>query len=170
MKDRVRINNFIRVPEVRVIDEEGKNLGVIPTQEANKMALDAGLDLIEISPNAVPPIAKIMDFGKYQYLENKKQKLARTKTQMTEVKGVQIGIATGDHDLEVTARKASEFLAEGNRVKVTLTLRGRAKYMDKKFLRERVERLLKLITEKYRVAEDMKPGPRGLMMMIEKSL
>ena len=168
MDFKLRVNNQIRASQLRVIDEEGNNLGVLSIAEALKEASARGTDLIEISPNAVPPVAKIMDFGKYQYVENKKKKLAKAKTQTTEIKNVQLGIATGDHDLELIAKRSSKFLSEGNKVKIRLTLRGRAKYMDKTFLRGRIERMLKLITEKYKISDDIKPGPKGLMMTIEK--
>lgn len=127
-----------------------------------------GVDLIEISPNAVPPIAKLMDYGKYQYLENKKQKLSRAKVQVTETKAIQVKIGTGDHDLAIKAGKASEFLGEGHRVKINLFLPGRAKYLDGKFLNERLERLLKLLTVAYRVSDPEQKSPKGLSIVIER--
>jgi len=129
-------------------------------------AREKGLDLIEISPNAVPPVAKIMDFGKFQYEQKKKQQKTRTKT--TETKSLQIKIGTGEHDLELKARKASEFLKEGHRVKIDLFLRGRAKYMEKGFLEDRLNRVLHLITEEFKVADAPKRSPKGLSMIIEK--
>jgi translation initiation factor IF-3 len=165
---RVRINNQIRVLEVRVIDDEGANLGVMNTTDAIKLAESKNLDLIEISPNAVPPIAKITDYGKFQYLENKKQKAARAKTQIAEVKNIQISIGISDRDLELKAKNASEFLKEGNKLRVVLTLRGREKYLDKNFLKERVNRLFKLLTEEYKVIDDLKPAQRGQAMTIER--
>lgn len=166
--EKVRINHQIRVAELRVIGDDGTNFGVISLSEALKKAEEAGLDLIEISPNAVPPIAKIMDFGKFQYDQNKKQKQARTRAHTVETKGLQVKVGTGDHDLELKAKKASEWLREGNRVKIDLFLPGRTKYMDMKFLRERLERILKLITESFRVAEEAKKSPKGLTTIIER--
>lgn len=153
---------------MRVIDQEGNNLGVISFEDALKQAQDAGLDLIEITSTTTPPIAKIMDFGKYQYLESKKQKKAKAGAKATETKVIQVKIGTGDHDLELKAKKASEWLKEGHRIKVELFLSGRAKYMDEKFLRERLDRILHLITEHYKIAEPLKKGPKGLMITIEK--
>ncbi len=128
-----------------------------------------GLDLIEISPTAQPPVAKIMDFGKYQYLENKKLKATRTKAQVTETKNIQVKIGTGDHDLQIKAGKASDFLHDGHRVKIELFLRGRAKYFDQKFLTERLERLLKFIAEEYRIAESVKKSHKGISVIIERA-
>ncbi len=128
----------------------------------------AGLDLIEISPNATPPVAKIMDFGKYQYTESKKQKAAKAKSHAVEVKAVQITIGTGDHDLELKAKKASEWLAEGHRIRIDLFLKGREKYLQDKFLRERLERATKFITTPYKVTEPPQKSPKGRSMMIEK--
>ncbi|MEI6238444.1 MAG: translation initiation factor IF-3, partial [bacterium] len=132
---RTRYNHQIKAPELRVIGPLGENIGVISFAEAMKKAEEAGLDLIEISPSAVPPVAKIMDYGKFQYTEKKKQKVANARTKTVELKNVQVKIGTGDHDLELKAKKASEWLAEGNRVKVDLFLTGRSKYMDIKFLK-----------------------------------
>jgi translation initiation factor IF-3 len=165
----VRINNQIQAPELRVIMEDGSNLGVLSFKEALDKAREAGLDLLEISPNAVPPVAKIMDYGKFQYAENKKQKIAKTKAHTVEVKNIQVKVGTGDHDLELKAKKASGWLKEGNRIKIDLFLPGRTKYMDMKFLRERMDRVLKLITEEYKIADEAKKSPKGLSIIIEKA-
>ncbi len=132
------------------------------------MAHKLGLDLIEISPNANPPIAKITDFGKYQYEQSKKQKKARANAKQTETKSIQVKVATGDHDLELKARTASKWLKEGHRIKVELFLAGRSKYMEQNFLKERLDRVLHLITENYKIAEPHKKTPKGIMITIEK--
>ena len=149
--------------------EDGSNLGVISTQEALTRARDAGTDLIEISPFANPPVAKIMDFGKYQYLENKKQKAAKANSKVSELKTIQVKIGTGDHDLELKALNASKFLAEGHRVKIDLFLRGRAKYMEFNFLKERLERILTLISEEYKIVDSAKKSVKGLTIIIERA-
>lgn len=136
--------------------------------DALTKARNAGLDLIEISPNAAPPIAKIMEYGKYQYLESKKQKKAKAGAKTTETKAIQVKIATGDHDLELKAKKASEWLREGHRIKAELFLSGRAKYMNEQFLNERLDRVLRLITEPYKIAEPAKKGPKGIIITIER--
>lgn len=155
---------------MRVITESGENLGVLPIREAMAKAEEMNLDLIEISPNAKPPITKIMDFGKYQYSENKKAKKAKVGAKMSETKAIQVKVGTGDHDLELKAKTASKWLAEGHRIKVELFLSGRSKYMDEKFLRERLDRVLKLITEHYKIAEPIKKGPKGLLLTIERDV
>ena len=132
------------------------------------MAQKLGLDLIEIGPNANPPLAKLMDFGKYQYEASKKLKKSKAGANKTETKGIQIKIGTGDHDLELKAKTASKWIKEGHRVKVELFLSGRAKYMDEKFLRERLDRVLHLITEDYKISDSYKKGPKGLTTTIEK--
>ena len=149
--------------------EDGGNLGVISFKEALDKAREAGLDLIEISPKANPPVAKIMDYGKFQYAENKKQKVAKTKSHTVEIKNIQVKVGTSDHDLELKAKKASGWLKQGNRIKIDLFLPGRTKYMDKKFLRERMDRVLNLITEKYKIADEARSSPKGLSIIIERS-
>ncbi len=166
---RERINNQIRAQELRVIDQENQNLGVLSIKDALELAQSKGLDLIEISPNANPPVAKIMDFGKYQYEANKKFKKAKAGARMTVVKSIQIKIGTGTHDLELKAKMASGWLREGHRIKVELFLAGRAKYMDEKFLKERLDRLLHLITENYKISDSYKRGPKGLFITIERA-
>ncbi len=169
MKSIVRINHQISAPELRVITEEGENLGVLSKGQALAKAEELGLDLIEISPLAVPPIAKIMDLGKYQYLEQKKIKQSKANAQTTETKSLQITVGIGEHDLNLKAQKAGEFIKEGHRVKIELFLKGRMKYMDQNFLKERLERILKLIPEEYKIAEEIKKGPKGLTIVIEKA-
>jgi translation initiation factor IF-3 len=166
---RQRVNNQIRAKELRVIDEEGQNLGVLATGDALKLALDKDLDLIEISPNAKPPVAKIMNFGKYKYEQSKKAKKAKASSNPTETKSVQVKIGTSEHDLAMKAKNASKWLKEGHRIKVELYLVGRSKYLDKDFLKGRLDRVLRLITEDYKISEGYKKGPKGLMLTIEKA-
>jgi translation initiation factor IF-3 len=165
---KTRINHQIRSSELRVIGPDGENFGIISLKEALAKAEEQRLDLIEISPNVTPPICKIADFGKYQYDEKKKQKITKAKVKITETKSLQVKIATGDNDLQLKARTASTWLSEGHRVKINLYVVGRAKYMDIKFLNERLDRILKLITEKYKITESAKKGPKGLTLVIEK--
>ena len=165
---RERINNQLRAKELRVLDSENKNLGILSIKDALELAQNQGLDLIEIAPNAIPPLAKVMDFGKYQYEANKKLKKAKAGAKHTETKSIQIKIGTGDHDLELKAKTASKWLREGHRIKVELFLAGRAKYMDEKFLRERLDRVLHFITEDYKISDAYKKGPKGLTTTIER--
>jgi len=166
---RERINNQIRASELRVLDDKNQNVGVLSIKDALEMAQSKGLDLIEINPNGNPPVAKLMDFGKYQYEASKKLKKAKAGAKPTETKSIQVKIGTGDHDLEMKAKTASGWLKEGHRIKIELYLAGRAKYMDEKFLKERLDRVLHLITEDYKVSDNYKKGPKGLFITIEKA-
>lgn len=161
-------NDAIRAGELRVIAKDGENLGVLSREDALAKAGEAELDLILISPNAKPPVAKITDYGKYRYEQQKKAREVRAKSHTTETKNVQVKIGTGEHDLQMKADRASKWLEEGHRVKLELYLRGRAKYLDKKFLHERLERFLKLVTPEYKIAEDIGKSPKGIAMIIEK--
>lgn len=169
MKDKIRINLAIRAPELRVIGALGENYGVISRAEALGHAETANLDLIEISPNAVPPVAKIMDYGKYQYEASKKAREMKAKSHTTETKSIQVKIGTGDHDLSLKARRAAEWLTEGHRVKVDLFLWGRYKHMEEAFLKERLERFLKLIPADYKIADPIKRSPKGFTSTIERA-
>jgi len=169
LKDtRVRINKSIRAKELRVLGLDGENHGVITNEEAQKLADKAELDLIEISPNAKPPVAKIMDYGKYQYENKKKAKEIKAKSHVTETKSVQVKIGTGEHDLNLKAKRAADWLNEGHRVKIDLFLWGRYKYMDPKFLKERLERFLKIIPAEYKIADEIKKSPKGFTTTLER--
>ncbi|MDE1874552.1 MAG: translation initiation factor IF-3 [Patescibacteria group bacterium] len=168
-KDRTRINHQIKAPQLRVIGAQGENYGIISVSEALGKAHEAGLDLIEISPNATPPVAKIADYGKFSYEESKKQKAAKAKAHVIEIKTLQVKIGTGEHDLGLKAKKASEWLKEGQRIKIDLFLPGRSKYLDPKFLEERLTRILNLITENYKIAEKPTRSPKGLTTIIERA-
>ena len=169
MKDLIHVNHQIKAKELRVISDDGQNFGVLSLSDALKKAEEMEMDLIEISPNAVPPVGKIMDFGKFQYIQQKKEKEARSKSHTTETKSLQVKIGTGDNDLEIKAKKASQFLKEGHRVKIDLFLPGRSKYMNFQFLQERLERILRLISENYRIADPAQKSPKGMTIVIERN-
>lgn len=152
-----------------MIDENGGNLGILELANALEMAKVKGLDLIEISPTTNPPIAKIMDYGKYQYKEKKKARETAKKSKDTEIKIIRTKIGTSRHDLEVKAKQISEFLREGHRIKIDLVLRGQAKYLDKNFLRERIERILPFVTENCKIADGPRQGPYGISIIVEKA-
>jgi translation initiation factor IF-3 len=168
--DRVRINEGIRCEQVRVLVEEG-TLGVMTPEEALVIAKERGLDLIEITASATPPIVKIMDYGKYQYEQKKhtRDQRAKAKNAMVEIKQIQIKSGTGVGDLQIKAKRASEWLEEGNRVKVELFLPGRTKSMDRSFLHERINRFLTFLTTPYSIAEGFKEIPKGIQTIVEKS-
>jgi translation initiation factor IF-3 len=165
---RTRINQAIRASELRVIGPEGENLGTLSLANALKEAEKRKLDLIEISPNAVPPVAKIADFGQYRYETKRKASQAKAKAHVTETKSVQVKIGTGEHDQQLKAKRAAEWLDEGHRVKVDLFLWGRYKYMEEKFLKERLDRFLKIIPAEYKVADEVKRSPKGFTTTIER--
>jgi len=167
-KVKTRINHAIRARELRVVGPVGENLGVLTLEAALKAADEANLDLIEISPNAKPPVAKIMDFGKYRYDTGQKESEMRSKSHVTETKSVQVKIGTGDNDQMLKANKAADWLEEGHRVKVDLFLWGRYKYMEPAFLKERLDRFLKIIPTEYKVADEMKKSPKGYTTTLER--
>lgn len=126
--DRVqnqRINNQIRITPIRVIDENGAQLGIIPTVQALNMARDKGLDLVEISPNVRPPVCKLMDYSKFKYQQQKAAKEAKKKQTNVELKEIQLRPNIGDHDLAVKVSKIKEFIGDGAKVKVVIRFAGR---------------------------------------------
>ncbi len=169
MADKVSINNNIRAPKLRVIGSQGENIGVITKEEALAAAKAVGLDLIEVSPQADPPVARIADYGKYTYEMSKKQKEVKARAHITETKNIQISVSIGEHDIMIKAKQASEWIKEGHRVKIELQLKGRTKYMEESFLRSRMERILAVIPAEYKVAEPLKKVPKSMMIVIEKA-
>ena len=126
------------------------------------------LDLIEISPKAKPPVAKIMDYGQYRYDTKRKASQAKAKAHVTETKSAQVKIGTGDHDQQLKAKRIAEWLEEGHRVKIDLFLWGRYKYMEAEFLKERLDRFMKIIPAEYKIADPMKKSPKGWTATIER--
>jgi translation initiation factor IF-3 len=124
-RDGPRINGEISVMQLRLVDERGEMVGVVSRNEALDMAADAGLDLVEIAPNADPPVCKILDFGKFKYEEQKKKNEARKKQKVIEVKEVKFRPSIDDHDYDVKMRSMQKFIGEGDKVKVTMRFRGR---------------------------------------------
>ena len=120
-----RVNEKIRGPEIRLIGAEGENVGVVSPERALEMAIDVGLDLVEISPNAAPPVCKIMDFGKFKYETQKKEAEARKKQKIIEIKEVKFRPNTDTHDYDVKMRNVFKFLENGDKVKITMRFRGR---------------------------------------------
>jgi translation initiation factor IF-3 len=123
--DRTNINQFIRAKEVRVIDPEGKQIGVVSITEALKSAAEFGLDLVEISPNANPPVCKIMDYGRYKYEQTKKKQEAKKKQTTFQLKEIKVRPNTDDHDLQVKIGYIKKFIDKKDKVKVTVMFRGR---------------------------------------------
>ncbi len=124
-KDGPRVNNDILSPKVRLVDEKGEMVGVVTKQEALQHARRAGLDLVEVSPNAEPPVCKILDYGKYKFELQKKKAEAKKKQKIIEIKEIQLRPMIDNHDLSVKCKAIERFLHEGNKVKVTMRFRGR---------------------------------------------
>lgn len=124
-KDGPRVNEEIRAREVQLIDKDGSNRGAVPLSQALQVAAEAGLDLVEIAPNATPPVCKILDFGKFKYQEQKKAAEARKKQKIVEIKEIKLRPMIDDHDYDVKMRSMRRFFEEGDKVKVTLRFRGR---------------------------------------------
>ena len=124
-KSGPRYNEFITVPKVRVIDDEGENLGVMFTQEAMERAFELGLDLVEVSPTADPPVCKFLDIGKYKYEAQKKANIARKTQKTQELKEIKMRPNIDDHDYDTKMKKVHDFIGDGDKVKITLRFRGR---------------------------------------------
>ena len=167
---RVRLNNQIRDPQIQVIDAEGKQLGTMPTYEALKLANERGFDLVEVGPGAKPPVAKIMDYGKYMYQKEKRERGDKTsKAPSQEIKTVKIGFRTGTHDLMIRAGQADKFLQKGHRVRLELTLRGREKSMAD-LGRSKLESFVKMISEPFAQEESVKRSPIGFGILIRPEI
>lgn len=169
MAERININQQIRSPKLRVIGHKGENLGVLTKEEALAKAKLVSMDLIEVSPNAEPPVAKIADYGKYSYELSKKQKEVKSKSHVTETKNIQLSVTISENDMMMKAKRAAEWIKEGHRVKIELQLKGRVKYMDQAFLKERLDRILAIIPAEYKIAEPLKKVPKSMMIVIEKA-
>jgi translation initiation factor IF-3 len=168
LEKKFLVNNQIRASKVRVIDESGKNLGIFSLEEALKMAKERNLDLIQITDKADPPVCKIFDYGKFLYQMKKKEK-ERKKEKGGEIKGVRLGFNISEHDMEIRANQAKEFLEEGNRVQIEMILRGREKELTN-FAKEKIKRFLEILESKIpiKVEQELKRVPRGFIMIISR--
>ena len=160
-----RVNNAILSHELRLIGAEGENVGVVTPVRAMQLADDAGLDLVEISPNASPPVCKIMDFGKYKYEQQKRESEARKKQKIIEVKEIKFRPGTDTHDYEVKMRNVYKFLENGDKVKITLRFRGR-EMAHLSLGRELLERIGEDVLEYGKVENMPKMEGRQMTMMI----
>lgn len=153
---------------MRVIDETGKQLGVMPLEKALQTAMERNLDLIQVTEKVEPPVCKIMDYGKYLYQQKKKEKAARPKG--GELKGIRLGFNISQHDLETRVRQAEKFLKAGDKVRIEMRLRGREKALGN-FAKEKINKFLEILTSlvPYKVERELKREPRGFTMIISKS-
>ncbi|MXU65560.1 translation initiation factor IF-3 [Oceanomicrobium pacificus] len=160
-----RVNDKIRAQEIRLIGAEGENHGIVTPSRAMDLAADAGLDLVEISPNATPPVCKIMDFGKFKYEQQKKESEARKNQKTIDVKEVKFRPNTDTHDYDVKMRNVYKFLGNGDKVKVTLRFRGREMaHLD--LGRKLLERVAADVEEHGKVEAIPKMEGRQMVMMI----
>ncbi len=162
------VNNQIRAPQVRVIDEIGKQLGVISPEEALRIARERNLDLIQVTEKVEPPVCKIGDYGKYLYQEEKKGKAAK-KHRGGELKGIRLTFNISLHDLETRVRQTEKFLSKGDKVRIELPLRGRQKALGD-FAKEKVGKFLEILknTTPIKIERELKRESRGLTMIISK--
>jgi translation initiation factor IF-3 len=160
-----KINNRIEAREVRLIGADGANVGVVPTRQAMIMAEEAGLDLVEISPDAKPPVAKILDYGKFKFQEQKKAAEARKKQKVIELKEIKLRPMIDDHDFDVKMKQARRFFEEGDKVKFTLRFRGRE--MDHQDLGYKLLiRVREQMNDAAKVELDPRPEGRQITMIL----
>jgi translation initiation factor IF-3 len=165
---KVKINSAITAPQMRVIDAEGKNLGVLSREEALKLARpDEGLDLIEIAPGAKPPVARVMSYDKYRYELEKAKKKERQAQKGAGMKQVQISARAAENDLMIKIRQLEKFLNEGHQVEIQMRLRGREKG-NKQWAQQKFQEFLKMIPFEYKVMSFPKFGGRGMIAQVGK--
>jgi len=160
-----RINRDIRVREVRLIDEQGKQMGIYPTREALRVAEERGYDLVEIAPQANPPVCRLLDYGKFVYELHRKERDARKAQKQIEVKEIQIRPKTADHDIEVKLNAARKFLAEGAKVRVRVRFRGR-EHTHPELGDELMERVISDMSDVAVVESPPKPEGSALIMLL----
>ncbi|MFT8764021.1 MAG: translation initiation factor IF-3, partial [Gluconobacter potus] len=155
----------IRVPQVRLIDEEGEMQGVMTTRDALMRAFSVGLDLLEISPTAVPPVVKILDYGKFKYEQQKKKNEARKKQKVIEIKEVKVRPGTGEHDFQTKLKAIHSFLDEGDKVKISLRFKGREMAHQELGIKM-LERIRQEVEEKAKVEQMPRLENRQMLMVI----
>jgi len=167
---KLKVNNQITAAELRVADEEGNQVGIMRREEALKLAQEKGLDLIEVAPMANPPVARIMDYGKYLYREEKEWRKQRAKQKKDLLKVIRLNLNTGLNDMKIKAKKTDEFLNEGLRVQIELVLKGRAKYQKtfSDLAKKKMEDFLKIIVVPIKIISELKKQPRGWNVAIIK--
>lgn len=165
VEPRFRVNDRIRSETVLVVDDSGNSLGEMDTSKAIAQAQERGLDLVEVSPKAQPPVCRIIDFGKFQYQQAKQQQHAKSKQKKVETKGVRIGLRTDEHDVDFKKRQTEKFLKKGHKVKIEIVLRGREK-AHQDLARENLQSFMNLIELPFTTEEDIKKFPGGFNVII----
>ncbi len=153
-----------------MIDETGKQLGILDLREAVEMAREKNLDLIQVTEKVDPPVCKIMEYGKYLYAEEKKEKEAQKKQKGGEIKGIRLTFNISAHDLETRARQTEKFLKEGDKVRIDMVLRGREK-AHQDFAKEKISQFLDILEKQtpFKIERDLKREPRGFSIIISKA-
>ena len=166
---RLLVNNQIRAPQIRVIDETGKQLGILNLEVALQMARERSLDLIQVTERVEPPVCKIMDYGKYLYSLEKKERTAK-KQRGGELKGIRLSFNISSHDLETRANLAEKFLKRGDRIRIELPLRGRQKALQD-FAKGKINQFFEILEKKVpiKIEKELKRESRGLTMIIAKA-
>jgi len=163
---RTRINGQIKIPEVRVIGEDGSQLGILRTAQALQIAQDTGLDLVEVAPNSDPPVCRIMDYGKYRYAQNKKMAEAKKKQAVVEIKEIKLRPKTDQHDIDFKVKNIRKFLANKNKVKITVRFRGREiVYADVQGM-ETMKKILDALQDVAAVVQEAKMEGRQMVMFV----
>lgn len=160
-----RVNDSIRARDVRLIDSSGEQLGVMPLKEALRIASEKGMDLVEVAPNAKPVVCRIMDYGKFKYEQAKREKEARKRQKVVEIKEIKMRPNIEEHDFEVKAKNAERFLKEGNKVKVTIMFRGR-EIVHAELAKNLLKRLAERVGEFGFVERDGKVEGRNMVMIL----
>jgi translation initiation factor IF-3 len=161
----LRINEGIRVREVRLIDADGNQKGIVPTIQALQMAREAGLDLVEVAPQAQPPVCKILDYGKYKFELEKKTREARKHQKQIRIKEIRMQPKIDEHDLEFKTRHVQEFLDEGNKVKVTVRFRGR-ELAHTEFGRQVLDRILQMLGDSFILEKPAQMEGRTMSLLL----
>ena len=165
INQKIRINEQIRANELRVIGESGEQLGILSRQDALKAAEEAGLDLVEISPNADPPVAKIVDWGKYQYQKMKEQQKNRKNSKQAELKQMRFGLKIGSGDLDIKLRKIRSFLEAGHKVRIQIFYRGR-EMAHKELGYELIDKIVALLDEDAILEQKPQMAGRNLSIVV----
>lgn len=165
IKDQLRVNEMVRAREVRLVDENGEQLGVFSAREAFRIAQERGLDLVEVAPNARPPVCKLMDYGRYKYEQAKREREARKKQKVVTIKEVKMRPNIEEHDFAVRRRQAEAFLRDGDKVKATIMFRGR-EVVHAQLGKEVLDRLLEAVKDICVVERPAKLEGRNMIMIL----
>lgn len=167
MEQPLRLNHQIKASELRVVDEQGEFLGIFSLSEALRIAGEKELDLIEIAPNAKPPVAKIIDFDKFRYQREKEMKKQRALQKTSELKQIRFGARAAKNDLEIKIKQMEKFVADGHKVEIMLVLKGREKY-NRDWAIQKMREFLAMLPFEYKTIVEPKFGGRGLLTQITK--